>query len=93
MILNALALKLKQKACGDFKSPYSPAIGESCEAGPLLHTPMNYIAKHLQQGIESRHFRVNRLMLRVSGFHSFNTARRASYGFEVMLWLRKGFGF
>lgn len=27
------------------------------------------------------------------GRRSFNTARRTIYGFEAMLWLRKGFGF
>ncbi|NEU15170.1 hypothetical protein G3T14_24435 [Methylobacterium sp. BTF04] len=32
-------------------------------------------------------------MPRIGGFHSFNTARRTIYGFEAMLWLRKGFGF
>ena len=49
--------------------------------------------KHLQQGIESDHFRVKRPMPRIGGFQSFHTARRTIRGFEAMLWLRKGFGF
>ena len=53
------------------------------------HTP----TKHLQQGIESDHFRVKRPMPRVGGFRSFHAARRTIQGFEAMLWLRKGFGF
>ena len=51
------------------------------------------MTKHLQQGIESDHFRVKRPMPRVGGFRSFNTARRTICGFEAMLWLRKNFGF
>ena len=56
---------------------------------PLLH----YVTKHLQQGIESDHFRVKKNMPRIGGFQSFGTARRTIQGFEAMLWLRKGFGF
>jgi transposase-like protein len=54
---------------------------------------VHYVTKHLQQGIESDHFRVKRAMPRVGGFHSFPTARRTIQGFEAMLWLRKDFGF
>ena len=57
------------------------------------YLPTHYVTKHLQQGIESDHFRVKRSMPRVGGFRSFNTARRTICGFEAMLWLRKGFGF
>ena len=56
-------------------------------------TPVHYVTKHLQQGIESDHFRLKKNMPRVGGFQSFNTARRSIQGFEAMLWLRKGFGF
>src|SRR4051812_2894383 len=59
----------------------------------LPRPPMHYVTKHLQQGIESNHFRVKRPMPRVGGFRSFHTARRTVQGFEAMLWLRKGFGF
>jgi transposase, IS6 family len=52
-----------------------------------------YVTKHLQQGIESDHFRVKKNMPRIGGFRSFTTARRTIQGFEAMLWLRKGFGF
>ncbi|MGE7415085.1 DDE-type integrase/transposase/recombinase [Methylobacterium tarhaniae] len=55
--------------------------------------PTHHVTKHLQQGIESDHFRVKRAMPRVGGFRSFATARRTIQGFEAMLWLRKGFGF
>ena len=51
------------------------------------------MTKHLQQGIESDHFRVKKPMPKVGGFRSFSTARRSIQGFEAMLWLRKGFGF
>lgn len=77
----------------DGASPYSPAIAESRKSGLLPRTPAHYVTKHLQQGIESDHFRVKRSMPRVGGFRSFNTARRTIQGFEAMLWLRKGFGF
>ena len=70
-----------------------PAIAESRKAGLLPGTPIHSVTKHLQQGIESDHFRVKRPMPRVGGFRSFNTARRTIQGFEAMLWLRKGFGF
>jgi transposase-like protein len=53
----------------------------------------HYITQHLQQGIESNHFRVKRPMPRTGGFQSFHTARRTIRGFEAMLWLCKGFGF
>lgn len=60
----------------------------------LLHPdPVHYVTKHLQQGIESDHFRVKKNMPKIGGFQSFNTARRTIAGFEAMLWLRKGFGF
>ena len=55
--------------------------------------PVHYVTKHLQQGIESDHFRVKRPMPRVGCFQAFHTARRTIQGFEAMLWLRKGFGF
>ncbi len=61
--------------------------------GLLPHEPLHYVTKHLQQGIESAHFRVKRPMPRIGGFQSFRTARRTIRGFEAVLWLRKGFGF
>jgi len=77
----------------DGAGTYPPAIIESRKEGLLPRTPTHYVTKHLQQGIESDHFRVKKIMPRVGGFRSFHTARRTICGFEAMLWLRKGFGF
>jgi transposase-like protein len=77
----------------DAAGPYPPAIAATRKAGLLACTPVHYVTKHLQQGIESDHFRVKRPMPRIGGFQTFHTARRTIQGFEAMLWLRKGFGF
>ncbi|WP_336490146.1 IS6 family transposase [Methylobacterium nigriterrae] len=77
----------------DAAGPYPPAITASRKAGLLARTPVHYVTKHLQQGIESDHFRLKKNMPRIGGFRSFHTARRTIQGFEAMLWLRKGFGF
>lgn len=68
-------------------------IKTSVDDGLLHPDPVHYFTKHLQQGIESDHFRVKKSMPKIGGFQSFNTARRTIAGFEAMLWLRKGFGF
>ncbi len=47
--------------------------------------PVHYVTKHLQQGIESDHFRVKKYMPKVGGFLSSNTAWRTVAGFEAML--------
>jgi transposase, IS6 family len=77
----------------DAAGPYPPAIKAARKAGLMPHTPLHYVTKHLQQGIESDHFRVKKNMPRIGSFQSFITARRTIQGFEAMLWLRKGFGF
>ena len=77
----------------DGAGSYPPAITESRKAGLLARMPVHSVTKHLQQGIESDHFRVKRPMPRVGYFQAFHTARRTIQGFEAMLWLRKGFGF
>ena len=77
----------------DGAGPYPPAIAAARKDGLLPQEPVHYVSKHLQQGIESDHFRVKRPMPRVGGFQSFHTARRTIRGFEAMLWLRKGFNF
>jgi transposase-like protein len=77
----------------DGASTYPAAIVAARSGGLLARSAIHYVTKHLQQGIESDHFRVKQLMPRVGGFRSFNTARRTICGFEAMLWLRKGFGF
>ena len=77
----------------DGAGAYPPAIAAARKDGLLARTPAHYVTKHLQQGIESDHFRVKRPMPRVGCLQSFHTARRTIQGFEAMLWLRKGFGF
>ena len=77
----------------DAAGPYPPAIAGARKAGLLARTPVHDVTKHLEQGIESDHFRVKKPMPWVGGFQSFHTARRTIQGFEAMLWLRKGFGF
>ncbi len=72
---------------------YPPALAAARKEGLLSQDPVHYVTKHLQQGIESDHFRVKNAMPKVGGFRSFNTARRSIQGFEAMLWLRKGFVF
>jgi len=77
----------------DGANTFPPAIKVSVDDGLLHPDPVHDVTKHLQQGIESDHFRVKKNMRRIGGFQSFNTARRTIAGFEAMLWLRKGFGF
>ncbi len=77
----------------DGAGTYPGAIAAARKEGRLARDPVHYVTKHLQQGIESDHFRLKKNMPRVGGFQSFNTARRSIQGFEAMLWLRKGFGF
>lgn len=71
-----------------------PATIRSCtDEGLLPPNLVHYVTKHLQQGIESDHFRVKKNMPKIGGFQSFNTAGKTIKGFEAMLWLKKGFGF
>lgn len=77
----------------DGANTFPSAIKTSVDGGLLHAGPAHYVTKHLQQGIESDHFRVKKNMSKVGGFQSFNTARRTTAGFEAMLWLRKGLGF
>jgi transposase-like protein len=66
----------------DGAGPYPPAIAAARKDGLLPQDPLHYVSKHLQQGIESNHFRVKRPMPRIGGFQSFHTARRTIRGFE-----------
>lgn len=77
----------------DGASTFPSAIRTSVDDRHLHPNPVHYVTKHLQQRIESDHFRVKKNMPRIGGFQSFKTARRTIAGFEAMLWLRKGFGF
>src|SRR4051794_24620704 len=72
---------------------FSVSSAAARKDGLLPQDPLHYVTKHLQQGIESDHFRVKRPMSRIGGFQSFRTARQTIRGFEAMLWLRKGFDF
>ena len=85
---------LSPKTIGtDGAGAFPIAIRSAVEDRLLPPNPVHYITKHLQQGIESDHFRVKKAMPRIGSFRSFNTARRTIKGFEAMLWLKKGFGF
>ena len=75
----------------DGAGPYPPAIAAARKDGLMPRPLLPYVTKHLQQRIESDHFRVKKNMPRIGGFQSFGTARRTIQGFEAMLWLRKGF--
>ena len=77
----------------DGAGTYPGAIAAARKEGRLARDPVHHVTKHLQQGIESDHFRLKKNMPRVGVFQSFNTARRSIQGFEAMLWMRKGFGF
>ena len=82
-----------EKIGTDGANTFPSAIRTSVGDGLLHSHPVHYVSKHLQQGIESDHFRVKKNMPKVGGFRSFKTARRTIAGFEAMLWLRKGFDF
>ncbi|PLW77108.1 IS6 family transposase [Cohaesibacter celericrescens] len=77
----------------DGANTFPSTIKTAVDDGLLRPNPVHYVTKHLQQRIESDHFRVKKNMSKVGGFQSFNTARRTIAGFEAMLWLKKGFDF
>ncbi len=67
MLKNQLLLAPDQVGT-DAAGPYPPAIVATRKAGLLPITPKHYVTKHLQQGIESDHFRVKKNMPRIGGF-------------------------
>jgi transposase, IS6 family len=77
----------------DGASVYPTAIADAATEGLAPSGALHLVSKHLQQGIESDHFRVKKNMPKIGGFQSFATAKRTIAGFEAMLWLKKGFGF
>jgi transposase-like protein len=77
----------------DGANVYPAAIQDSVADRLFDSGVIHRVSKHLQQVIESGHFRVKQMTPKVGGFRSFATARRTIAGFEAMLWLRKGFGF
>jgi hypothetical protein len=78
---------------GDFSGEGQPAFRARFDGDLLASDPVHYVTKHLQQGIESDHFRVKKNMPKVGGFRSFNSAKKSIAGFEAMRWFKKGFGF
>lgn len=77
----------------DGANTFPSAIKTAVDIAILHPNPVHYVTKHLQQRIESDHFRVKKNMPKIDGFQSFKTARRTIAGFEALLWLGKGFGF
>lgn len=73
----------------DGANTFPSAIKTSVDSRRLQTDPVHYVTKHLQQGIESDHFRVKKNIPKTGGFQSFNTARQTIAGFEAMLWLRR----
>src|SRR6478736_2112307 len=69
-LLSAEPLFAPDRIGTDGAGPYPPAIAQSRGEGLLPRTPTHYVTKHLQQGIESHHFRVKHAMPRVGGFRS-----------------------
>src|SRR3712207_2215815 len=57
----------------DGASPYPPAITAARTDGLLPRAPLHYVTKHLQQGIESDHFRVKKNIPRIGSFQAFYT--------------------
>jgi len=51
----------------DGAGTYPPAIAVARKEGLLSRDPVHYVTKHLQQGIESDHFRVKKNMPRIGG--------------------------
>ncbi len=82
-----------KKIGADGADTFPTTTRRAVDDGPLHPNPVCYVTTHLQQCIESEHFRINKNMPRIRGFQSFNTACRTIAGFEGTLWLKKGFGF
>ena len=58
----------------DGASTYPHATAAARKQGLLADDPVHYVTKHLQQGIESDHFRLKKNMPRIGGFQSFTSA-------------------
>ena len=74
----------------DKNAAYPKAIDQmkaDKELSPSVELRQN---KYLNNPVEQDHRFIKRLTKPGMGFHSFNTARRALTGFEVMNMLRKG---
>ncbi len=73
--------KIGTNGANTFPSTIKPSVDDGLLHPDLVH----YVIKYLQRVIESDHFCVKKNMPKIGGFQSFNTARRAIAGFEVML--------
>ncbi len=67
-MLQDLPLLYPDRIGTDGAGSYPPAITTARKDGLLARVPVHYVTKHLQQGIESDHFRVKRPMPRIGGF-------------------------
>ena len=67
-MLSAEPLFAPDRVGTDGAGTYPPAIAESRKEGLLPRAPTHHVTKHLQQRIESDHFRVKRPMPRVGAF-------------------------
>jgi len=81
------------KIDADGANTFPSTIKAAVDEGHLRPDPVHYVTKHLQQGIESDHFRMKTNMPRIAGFRSFRAARRTIAESEAMPWLKKGFAF
>ncbi len=70
-------------AGADGATIYPVAIRDSADEGLVTASVFHHLSKHLQQVIESDHFRVKQMMPKAGGFRSFATARRVIAGFEA----------
>jgi len=76
-----LEVPVRDLEIGMARSP----VTSTRKAGPLAYNPVHYVTKHLQQRIESGHFRVKKNMPRIGDFQSFHTARCTVQGCRALL--------
>lgn len=77
----------------DKANPFPKTIQTMKNEYILSNSCQHVTGKSLQQGIESDHFRLKKVIPRNGCFQSFNTARKTLKGYEAMLWIKKGLGF
>jgi IS6 family transposase len=68
-MLKAQPLLAPDRIGTDGAGPYPPAIAAAPKDGFLPQEPLHYVTKHLQQGIESNHFRVKSPCREVAAFN------------------------
>lgn len=77
----------------DKANPFPKTIQTMKKEHILSNSCQHATGKSLQQGIESDHFRLKKVMAKNGCFQSFNTARKTLKGYEAMLLIKKGLGF